>query len=110
MKPDQTPNRVSRGRELFEDAFQLLLELSQRGPGPVSEMLFPNVFPEMFHRIEFGRVGGLKKDANVFKLAHVFAAMPGRLIHHHNQSTVFKLLGKLLEKELHGGRIGKGQD
>jgi hypothetical protein len=72
----------------------------------VGELFFADVFPDMFHRIEFRTVGWLWDETDILGYGQRFGAMPARAIHLHHDKLLGKGLTDVLEKELHHGRIG----
>src|SRR5229473_5815734 len=95
----------SAGRRI-ESETQLRLNGIKGGKDAMGEILLTQLVPQMLHRIHLRTVGGLKEQADVFGKLQLRRAMPTRLIDLHNDEGIHKLLGYLLEKQVHHGRIG----
>src|SRR5437588_9816654 len=82
--------KVSHGTHLFWLGFQLgeffaqlVNYLIQRGASQIGELFFTQVFPEMLCWIEFGTIGRLIDQANVFRHLQIFGVVPSRSIYLH---------------------------
>src|SRR6266851_8998295 len=78
---------VRHGTQAFGLGFQLgksdtefVNHLIKRGTSEIGKVLFAQMFPEMFRRIEFRAVGWLWDQADVLRHLEIFGMMPSRLI------------------------------
>src|SRR6266568_2200876 len=83
------------GFQLGEFFAQFVNHLLQRGTSQIRELLFAQVFPQMFCWIEFGTIGRLKDQADVLRHLQIFGMMPSRLIHLHHDKRVREGLGDM---------------
>ena len=74
------------------------------------KLLFPKVFPEMLHWIEFGTVCWLADQADIVGDIQVFGLVPTGLIHLHDNEIVREGCRNMLQKQVHHGRIGVRKD
>lgn len=77
--------------------------------GPVHKIIFPDIIPDMFHRIEFRTIRGLPDNSQIFRQLELLGNMPARLVHQNYHEILLKIPGHLLQEELHHVGIGPGQ-
>ncbi len=72
----------------MEDRDQFLDELIEGGPERISDMLFPQIPPEVFGGIEFRAVGRQIEQADVVELLQFSGGVPARSIKRHDNPVV----------------------
>jgi hypothetical protein len=85
---------------------QGVLNLSERLESLVWTCLLPELFPEMFHWVEFRAVWRLRKQAYVLRDSQILGFMPACLIHLHDDQELAELLGYFLEENVHHVGVG----
>src|SRR5258708_2522589 len=98
------------GFQLGKSDTEFVNHLIKGGTSDIGKVLFAQMFPEMFRRIEFRAVGWLWDQADVLRHLEIFGMMPSRLIHLHHDKRVLEGLGDMLQKEIHHGGISPRQD
>src|SRR5258706_3759370 len=102
-------SQFSRGEEKMSSFFSYVGSLRiawvKGGTSDIGKVLFAQMFPEMFRRIEFRAVGWLWDQADVLRHLEIFGMMPSRLIHLHHDKRVLEGLGDMLQKEIHHAGI-----
>ena len=76
----------------------------------VTEPAFAKFLPDLFNRIHFRRIGGNKEQADVIRNAERAGLMPGGAIAAKKDDVVRKLVGQVVEKEIHTNGITGRQD
>ena len=90
------------GFQLGKSDTEFVNHLIKGGTSDIGKVLFAQMFPEMFRRIEFRAVGWLWDQADVLRHLEIFGMMPSRLIHLHHDKRVLEGLGDMLQKEIPG--------
>jgi hypothetical protein len=82
---------------------------SSREKSAIGQVLFAQVLPHVFNRIEFWTTGRLKDQANVFWHQQVFGPVPSCSIHLHDEKRVSKGLADMRQEEILHRGIGRGE-
>jgi hypothetical protein len=80
-----------------------LHQLIQRWEGQVVQILFTYLLPHMLNRIDFGTLGWLKDQANVFWKVELFCSMPAGPIGLHDDKIFCKDFCDMRQKDIHLG-------
>src|SRR5438034_286788 len=95
---------------MCSEGFHSLIRSERRGKDPIVQVLLSQFPPEMFDRVDFWTISGLKDQADIRWYPQFFGPVPACLIDLHDKKVVGKVLGHLRQKEIHHLGIGVRQD
>jgi len=88
---------------------QGILNLSERREGLVRTCLLSELFPEMFHGVEFRAMRRLRKQAYVLRDFQILGLVPACLIYLHDDQELGELSGYFLKENIHHVCVGPGE-
>jgi hypothetical protein len=74
------------------------------------EPFFPDVIPDMLHRMQLRTLGGLGAEANILWDLEGRGHVPPSAIDLHHDEVVRQCLGDMVEEEIHHGCVRRGQN
>jgi hypothetical protein len=110
MEPHQGPDSFGTIHDGLENSRRDVLQRFKRGPYAIPQMILPDIFPEVFGRIEFRGVRRLVQDADVIVFPDVFASVPDCPVHDHDDTVFFEVPGTFGEEYAHCIGVGIGQN